>query len=70
MFETLKIGAWACIDGRCPVRPLLHPEDQAVTLIFGDGDTFELYLDASALGNIIRLGREALDGLSPPAAAK
>ncbi|WP_067468302.1 hypothetical protein [Nocardia amamiensis] len=64
MFETLKVGAWACIDGRCPVRPLLHPEDQAVTLIFGDCDTFELYLDGAALRNIIKLATIALDELT------
>ncbi|MBF6298772.1 hypothetical protein IU459_14650 [Nocardia amamiensis] len=64
MFETLKIGAWACIDGRCPVRPLLHLEDQAVTLIFGDRDTFEVYLDSPALQNIIELATVALNELT------
>ncbi|MEV6428810.1 hypothetical protein [Nocardia sp. NPDC051463] len=64
MFEELKIGAWASIDSRCPIRLLAAPEDEGATLIFGDHDTFELHLDVASLQSLVELGTETLHRLT------
>lgn len=64
MVEPLKVGTWACVDDECPVRFVVHPEDGAVTLVFGNHDEFELFLTTAALRNLVRLGAETLNGMN------
>ncbi|MRH88631.1 hypothetical protein GFY24_14460 [Nocardia sp. SYP-A9097] len=64
MYEQLKVGTWACVDDQCPIRPVVHPEDSAVTLVFGDHNDFELLLSATALQNLLQQGTDALNRLA------
>ncbi|NNH71879.1 hypothetical protein HLB23_18790 [Nocardia uniformis] len=64
MFETLKVGIWACVDDECPIRLLLHPEDDAATLVFGGPDGFELFLSEAALRNLLQVGTDGLSRLT------
>ncbi|WP_405136781.1 hypothetical protein [Nocardia sp. NBC_01388] len=60
MFEPLKVGTWAMVDGRCPMRSIVNDNDD-VTLVFGTGsDEFEFALDAAALQKLLALGTRAL----------
>lgn len=63
MLEHLKVGTWACVDDQCPIRPVVHPEDDAVTFIFGKRDEIELFLSTAALRNLVRLGTKTLNDL-------
>lgn len=64
MFEQLKVGTWACIDDQCPIRPVVHTEDETVTLVFGEPGGLELFVSAMALQTLLRVGGHALDQLS------
>ncbi|WP_067688710.1 hypothetical protein [Nocardia jejuensis] len=60
MFEPLKLGAWAAVDGRCPMRSIINNRDE-VTLVFGSArDEFEFAFDSAALRNLLDLGAHAL----------
>lgn len=63
MFEQLKVGTWACVDDQCPIRPVIHTEDDAVTLVFGAPEAFELFVSSAALRNLLQVGGNALDQL-------
>ncbi|GAB3207327.1 hypothetical protein [Nocardia tengchongensis] len=63
MFEQLKVGSWACADDRCPIRSVVHAEDQAVTLVFGEHGDFELFVSAAALQTLLQVGGHALEEL-------
>ncbi|MFJ4658140.1 hypothetical protein ACIP5Y_43310 [Nocardia sp. NPDC088792] len=63
MFEQLKVGTWACVDDQCPIRPVIHTQDGAVTLVFGAPEAFELFVSATALQNLLQVGSSALDQL-------
>ncbi|MTE11554.1 hypothetical protein [Nocardia aurantiaca] len=64
MFEQLKVGTWVCVDDQCPIRPVVHTEDGAVTLVFGEPGGFELFLSAGALQTLLLVGGRALEQLS------
>ncbi|MFF0635499.1 hypothetical protein ACFYTS_23710 [Nocardia sp. NPDC004151] len=64
MFEQLKVGSWACADDRCPIRTVVHAEDQAVTLVFGEHGDFELFVSATALQTLLQVGGQALEELN------
>ncbi|MFE3222525.1 hypothetical protein [Nocardia sp. NPDC059228] len=64
MFEQLKVGTWACVDDQCPIRPVLHTEDNAITLVFGEPEGFELFVSAAALQTLIRVRGTALEQLA------
>jgi hypothetical protein len=61
MFERLKVGAWACVGDCCPIRTMMHPEIDAVTIVFGEHDAFELLVTTSALRNLAQLTANTLD---------
>ncbi|MGW4351644.1 hypothetical protein ACWELJ_06080 [Nocardia sp. NPDC004582] len=63
MFEQLKVGSWASADDRCPIRTVVHAEDHAVTLIFGEHGDFELFVSSAALQTLLQVGGHALEEL-------